>query len=125
MADPGGEQRAALLAAASLFPVPDGARFSYGTAGFRAEGSTMAPAVCRAGIVAALRSVKLGGAAVGLVITASHNPVDDNGVKIVDADGGMMSQAWEPFSDALANAPTPDALLQVGASHPSKMIQLS
>uniref|UniRef100_A0A453R7J1 Phosphoacetylglucosamine mutase n=3 Tax=Aegilops tauschii subsp. strangulata TaxID=200361 RepID=A0A453R7J1_AEGTS len=26
---------------------------------------------------------------------------------------GMMSQAWEPFSDALANAPTPDALLQL------------
>ncbi|KAM3188753.1 hypothetical protein ACQJBY_067613 [Aegilops geniculata] len=73
----------------------------------------MAPAVCRAGIVAALRSVKLGGAAIGLVITASHNPVGDNGVKIVDADGGMMSQAWEPFSDALANAPTPDALLQL------------
>uniref|UniRef100_A0ACD5T6F2 Uncharacterized protein n=1 Tax=Avena sativa TaxID=4498 RepID=A0ACD5T6F2_AVESA len=113
MADPGGEQRAALLVAASLFPVPDGAHFSYGTAGFRAEGSTMAPAVCRAGIVAALRSVKLGGAAVGMVITASHNPVDDNGVKIVDADGGMMSRAWEPFSDALANAPTPDALLQL------------
>ncbi|XP_044962133.1 phosphoacetylglucosamine mutase [Hordeum vulgare subsp. vulgare] len=113
MADPGDEQRAALIAAASLFPVPDGATFSYGTAGFRADGSTMAPAVCRAGIVAALRSVKLGGAAVGLVITASHNPVGDNGVKIVDADGGMMSQAWEPFSDALANAPTPDALLQL------------
>ncbi|KAE8797333.1 phosphoacetylglucosamine mutase [Hordeum vulgare] len=113
MADPGDEQRAALIAAASLFPVPDGAIFSYGTAGFRADGSTMAPAVCRAGIVAALRSVKLGGASVGLVITASHNPVGDNGVKIVDADGGMMSQAWEPFSDALANAPTPDALLQL------------
>ncbi|KAL5198990.1 hypothetical protein ABZP36_002502 [Zizania latifolia] len=109
----GGEQRAALLAAASLFPVPDGARFSYGTAGFRAEGSTMGPAVCRAGMVAALRSVKLGGAAVGLVITASHNPVRDNGVKIVDEDGGMMSQDWETFADALANAPNPDALLQI------------
>lgn len=113
MADPGVEQRAALLAAASVFPLPDGARFSYGTAGFRAEGSTMAPAVCRAGIVAALRSLKLGGASVGLVITASHNPVGDNGVKIVDADGGMMSQAWEPFSDALANAPSPEALVEL------------
>uniref|UniRef100_A0A0E0LI64 Phosphoacetylglucosamine mutase n=1 Tax=Oryza punctata TaxID=4537 RepID=A0A0E0LI64_ORYPU len=110
----GGEQRGALLAAAALFPrPPDGARFSYGTAGFRAEGVTMGPAVCRAGVVAALRSVKLGGAAVGLVITASHNPVRDNGVKIVDADGGMLSQDWEPFADALANAPTPDDLLQI------------
>lgn len=73
----------------------------------------MAPAVCRAGILAALRSVKLAGAAVGIVITASHNPIGDNGVKIADPDGGMMAQHWEPFADALANAPDPDALLQV------------
>jgi phosphoacetylglucosamine mutase len=112
----GGDQRAALLAAATLFPPPpDGARFLYGTAGFRAEGAAMGPAVCRAGVVAALRSAKLGGAAVGVVITASHNPVRDNGVKIVDADGGMLSQDWEPFADALANAPNPDALLQVAS----------
>uniref|UniRef100_A0A0D9WWJ0 Phosphoacetylglucosamine mutase n=1 Tax=Leersia perrieri TaxID=77586 RepID=A0A0D9WWJ0_9ORYZ len=114
MAEQKKQQRAALLEAASLFPLsPGGARFSYGTAGFRAEGATMGPAVCRAGTVAALRSLKLGGAAVGVVITASHNPVRDNGVKIVDADGGMLSQVWEPFADALANAPTPDSLLQI------------
>ena len=35
------------------------------------------------------------------------------GVKIADPDGGMMAQHWEPFADALANAPDPDALLQV------------
>ncbi|KAK3159737.1 hypothetical protein QOZ80_1BG0050430 [Eleusine coracana subsp. coracana] len=107
------EQRQRLLAAASRFPLPSGTRFSYGTAGFRADGATMAPAVCRAAILAALRSAKLGGAATGLVITASHNPVRDNGVKIADPDGGMMDQRWEPFADALANAPDPDALLQL------------
>jgi phosphomannomutase len=28
---------------------------------------------------------------VGVVVTASHNPVQDNGVKIVDPDGGMLA----------------------------------
>lgn len=107
------EQCRRLIAAATRFPLPSGCRFSYGTAGFRADGATMAPAVCRAGILAALRSVKLAGAAVGIVITASHNPIGDNGVKIADPDGGMMAQHWEPFADALANAPDPDALLQM------------
>ncbi|KAL6905409.1 hypothetical protein ACP4OV_003010 [Aristida adscensionis] len=112
-ADQEQEQRRRLLAAASSFPLPQGTKFSYGTAGFRAEGATMAPAVCRAAVLAALRSLRLGGAATGLVITASHNPVRDNGVKIADPDGGMMDQRWEPFADALANAPDPDALLRL------------
>ena len=47
------------------------------------------------------------------MITASHNKVSDNGVKIADPNGGMLSQHWEPFADSLANASDPIQLVQV------------
>nr|XP_023904961.1 phosphoacetylglucosamine mutase-like [Quercus suber] len=50
---------------------------------------------------------------IGLMITASHNKESDNGVKIADPTGGMLSQHWEPFADALANAPSPQHLLHL------------
>ena len=40
----------------------------------------------------------------GLMITASHNPEKDNGVKIVDRDGGMLVQEWEGVAASFANA---------------------
>jgi phosphoacetylglucosamine mutase len=38
------------------------------------------------------------------MITASHNPPADNGIKIVDSDGGMLSQTWEPYAEDVANS---------------------
>ncbi len=38
------------------------------------------------------------------MITASHNKASDNGVKLVDTDGGMLEQSWEEYATALANA---------------------
>ena len=33
------------------------------------------------------------------MVTASHNPIEDNGVKMVDVDGGMLAQSWEKVSN--------------------------
>ncbi|XP_042390847.1 phosphoacetylglucosamine mutase-like [Zingiber officinale] len=106
------KQHPILLDYVRQYPLPHGVRFTYGTAGFRSEGSILASTVFRAGILAALRSLKTG-STVGLMLTASHNPISDNGVKIADPDGGMMIQQWEPFADALVNAPDPEHLLQL------------
>lgn len=41
---------------------------------------------------------------VGLMITASHNPEEDNGVKLIDPDGGMLDLRWEEHATAIVNS---------------------
>ncbi|CAI0401616.1 unnamed protein product, partial [Linum tenue] len=89
-----------------------GVKLSYGTSGFRADASILQSTVFRVGILAALRSLRTQ-SVIGLMITASHNQVSDNGIKVGDPSGGMLTQDWEPFADSIANAPTPQELLQL------------
>ena len=70
-------------------------RLAYGTAGFRARAGLLDAVFLRMGMLAALRSVQQRGAAIGVMVTASHNGIEDNGVKMVDPDGGMLAQSWE------------------------------
>lgn len=37
------------------------------------------------------------------MITASHNPEEDNGVKIIDPMGEMLEMKWEKLATDLVN----------------------
>lgn len=75
----------------------------YGTAGFRTKATDLPHVLCRMGLLAVLRS-KQKQASIGVMITASHNPEDDNGVKLVDPLGEMLEMNWEKLATSLANA---------------------
>ncbi|GAB6022015.1 Phosphoglucomutase-3 [Chamberlinius hualienensis] len=81
----------------------DAAFTQYGTAGFRELASRLDHVVFRVGLVAALRS-KILNAHVGVMITASHNPEEDNGVKLVDKMGEMLEASWEVLATELVNS---------------------
>ncbi|KIP11372.1 hypothetical protein PHLGIDRAFT_27867 [Phlebiopsis gigantea 11061_1 CR5-6] len=98
---------------ADLHQKPRHLHFQYGTAGFRTIGENLESVMFKVGILAGLRSKRLDGHTIGVMVTASHNPEPDNGVKLVDPRGEMLEASWESHATALANAADTDAFIEV------------
>ncbi|KAI5191068.1 hypothetical protein NEMIN01_1337, partial [Nematocida minor] len=75
---------------------------SYGTAGYRTEHTIIKDIVRRAYLFCLIRSASVN-RPVGLVLTASHNPSCDNGIKYIDFTGNMLSEENEELSDRIVN----------------------
>lgn len=91
----------------SQYPKPAGSVLQYGTAGFRAIAEVLSHIMFRMGLLATLRSKKTK-STIGVMVTASHNPEEDNGVKLIDPMGEMLTQSWEGYATQLANAEQED-----------------
>ncbi|GFS55480.1 phosphoacetylglucosamine mutase [Nephila pilipes] len=91
----------------------------YGTSGFRDKASELTHVMYRMGLLAVLRSKAMNGSTIGIMITASHNPEEDNGVKLCDPDGKMIDKEWENFATDLVNVSDdflPDSLNMITCS---------
>lgn len=96
-----------------IVPLPKDQLYRYGTAGFRMNADLLDGVTFRVGLLASLRSRKMLGQPVGVMITASHNPAVDNGVKIVDPTGEMLDPDWEKYATSLVNASSDEELVKI------------
>lgn len=76
---------------------------TYGTAGFRGRAHEIEHLFYKVGIIAGLRCLSGRRSHLGIMITASHNPVEDNGVKIIDSNGHMLAPEWESIMEKFCN----------------------
>ena len=90
----------------------NGKKLGYGTAGFRAPHYLLESVCLRMGMMAALRSATLG-VPVGIMVTASHNGIEDNGLKLSDGDGGMLHEKWEEYAMWLERANSGEEVVSV------------
>lgn len=79
--------------------------YKYGTSGFRFHHTIMKSIAKRIGEAVAILSIK-NNIYYGIMITASHNPAEDNGVKLINNYGEMISSNDELFMTNYVNNST-------------------
>ncbi|GFQ82577.1 phosphoacetylglucosamine mutase [Trichonephila clavata] len=91
----------------------------YGTSGFRDKASELTHVMYRMGLLSVLLSKAKNGSTIGIMITASHNPEEDNGIKLCDPSGEMIDKEWENYATDLVNISDdslPDSLSMITCS---------
>lgn len=89
-------------------------RYDYGTAGFRYPAHVLEPVMVRVGLAVAGLFQEEGecpvSLSVGVMVTASHNTEEYNGVKIAAPTGGMLSSSGEAMAARVVNASLDEAI---------------
>jgi len=78
-------------------------KYNYGTSGFRFHHSIIVEIAKKIGKIVALLS-SYNKKVYGIMITASHNPCEDNGVKIINYNGEMIPLAEEKTIEEYVNS---------------------
>lgn len=89
----------------------------YGTAGYRDSSEHLLNVLCRASLIAYIRSSTFCGKIIGIMITASHNRNTDNGIKIIDHNGDYIDKTLEVYCDEIVNCEDRDLQRLLGRIH--------
>ncbi|KAM0678200.1 hypothetical protein BDAP_001215 [Binucleata daphniae] len=79
-------------------------KWYFGTAGYRGKSDVLLQTITRASLLALIRSATFCGKTIGIMITASHNKKEDNGIKIIDHNGDYIDKNLENFCDEIVNS---------------------
>lgn len=84
-------------------PISASETFVYGTSGFRMHNEKLDIPLFATCLITFLRTIYCD-EFIGIMITASHNPPQDNGFKTIEPKGEMLPQSWEKYVTSIANS---------------------
>lgn len=84
-------------------PISASETFVYGTSGFRMHNEKLDIPLFATCLITLLRTIYCD-EFIGIMITASHNPPQDNGFKTIEPKGEMLPQSWEKYVTSIANS---------------------